>query len=103
MLDTETPATTRPGGGLVITYANGVVVDPCASSPDLCKPPTPIETPIIEVVEADPCATAPDSAQCKAQKPGDDEDKEKDQFGDEQENGKKDEKSSQKKVAQCGV
>jgi ribosomal protein L12E/L44/L45/RPP1/RPP2 len=62
-----------------------------------------VETPIIDVVEADPCATAPDSAQCKAQKPGDDKDKEKDQFGDEQENGKKDEKSSQKKVAQCGV
>jgi filamentous hemagglutinin family protein len=102
VLDTETPATTRPNGGLVITYANGVVVDPCASSPDLCKPPTAVD-PIIDVVEADPCATAPDSAQCKAQKPGDDEDKEKDQFGDEQENGKKDEKSSQKKVAQCGV
>jgi hypothetical protein len=102
VLDTETPATTRAGGGLVITYANGVVVDPCASSPDLCKPPTAVD-PIIDVVEADPCATAPDSAQCKAQKPGDDKDKEKDQFGDEQENGKKDEKSSQKKVAQCGV
>jgi hypothetical protein len=102
VFDTGTPATTGPGGGLVITYANSIVVDPCASSPDLCKPPTAVD-PIIDVVEADPCATAPDSAQCKAQKPDDDKDKEQDQFGDEQENGKKDEKSSQKKVAQCGI
>ena len=102
VFDTSTPATTGPGGGLVITYANSIVIDPCASSPDLCKPPTPVD-PIVKVVDADPCATAPDSAQCKAQKPNDDKDKEKEQFGDEQENGKKDEKSSQKKVAQCGI
>jgi hypothetical protein len=94
------PATTASGGGLVITYANStaIVLDPCASSPDLCKPPTP-EDPFDEAFKADACASAPDSAQCKAQKA--DEENEGEQFGDE--GGKKDEKQSQKKVAQCGV
>lgn len=101
VLTHDTPATTTSGGGLVITYANAVIVDPCAASPDLCKPPSPIK-PIIDVVEADPCATSPDSAQCKAIKTGEKEEEE-DSFGDEATDGKKDEKSSQKKVAQCGV
>ncbi|MDO8340356.1 MAG: hypothetical protein Q7T59_00075, partial [Candidatus Woesebacteria bacterium] len=98
------PATTGSGGGLVITYANttAIVLDPCASSPDLCKPPSPKDNPVIDVVEADPCATAPDSAQCKALKDDENDKTEKGDFGDE-DDGKQNEKSSQKKVAQCGV
>jgi hypothetical protein len=94
----DTPAKTTAGGGLEITYANAVVVDPCASSPDLCKLPSPIDNPIIEIAGADPCATSPDAAQCKAK--SDEKEKEKGQFGDE-DTGNKNEKSSQKKVAQC--
>jgi len=98
-----TPATTSVGGGLAIAYTNAaaadvIFVDPCASSPDLCKLPIPIDNPVIDIVEADPCATSPDSAQCKAQKP-DDEGEEQDKFGDEETDGNK--KSGQKKVAQC--
>jgi filamentous hemagglutinin family protein len=102
VLDDNTPATSGSGGGLVIAYAGAsVAFDPCASSPDLCKPPQPTD-PVIDVVEADPCATAPDSAQCKAQKEGDEKEKqEKDEFGDE--DGKRDEKSSKRKLAQCGI
>jgi hypothetical protein len=96
----STPATTAAGGGLEITYAGAtsIVFDPCASSPGLCKPPLPD----LDVMDngADPCASAPDSAQCKALK--DEKQKaEKDEFGDE--DGKQNEKSSQKKVAQCSV
>jgi hypothetical protein len=100
VMNTSTPATTSPGGGLVITYANSNVIDPCATSPDLCKPPIATDTPLFDVVEADPCTAAPDSAQCKAPKQEKDRE-EKDQFGDD--DGKKDGKSSQKKVAQCGI
>jgi hypothetical protein len=66
----------------------------------LCKPPIATDTPLFDVVEADPCTAAPDSAQCKAPKQEKDRE-EKDQFGDD--DGKKDGKSSQKKVAQCGI
>jgi hypothetical protein len=92
-----TPAT-EAAKTLVITYANTVTADPCVSSPDICKPPLPIDIPIV-----DPCATAPDSAQCKAQLSEKEKEKtEKDNFGD-ADDGKKDENSSKKKVAQCGV
>jgi hypothetical protein len=88
------------GSGLeiVFTNADAIAVDPCASSPDLCKLPIPIDNPVIDIVEADSCATSPDSAQCKAQKPGD-EGEEKGNFGDEEAAGNR--KSGQKKVAQC--
>jgi hypothetical protein len=93
----STPAT-ESAKTLVITYANTVTVDPCVSSPDICKPPLPIDIPIV-----DPCATAPDSAQCKAQLSEKEKEKsEKDSFGD-ADDGKKDENSSKKNVAQCGV
>ena len=101
VLSHATPATTAAGGGLVINNTNNVVVDPCASSPDLCKPPEPTD-PIIDVTEVDPCTAAPDSAQCKALKEAEEKEKqEKDDFGDE--DGKRDEKSSKRKLAQCGV
>jgi hypothetical protein len=90
------PATTGPGGGLVITYASTGGVDSCVNSPDLCKPPLPV----MDMMEngADPCASDPDSAQCKALK--DEKEKaENDGFGDGESNGK----SSKKKVAQCSV
>ena len=92
----DTPAVLN--SGLLITYANNFVFDPCASSPDLCKPPLPA----LDMMKngADPCASAPDSAQCKALK----DEKEQagnDGFGDE--DGEQNEKSSKKKVAQCSV
>jgi filamentous hemagglutinin family protein len=97
VFDNDTPAT-EAAKTLVINYASTGGVDPCASSPDLCKPPLPV----MDILDngADPCASAPDSAQCKALK--DEKEKaENDGFGDE--DGKQNEKSSQKKVAQCSV
>ena len=102
MVSQQTPATASIGGGLEITYgkasADPIVVDPCTSSPDLCKSPSPIDNPVIDLVVADPCATSPDSAECKAQKLND-EDEAKGKFGDEETDANK--KSAQKKVAQC--
>jgi hypothetical protein len=97
-VDQSTPAT-ESAKSLVITYANTTTVDPCVSSPDICKPPLPIDNPVVDDVAGDPCATAPDSAQCKAIKLGEKEKDEKDSFGD----GERDENSSQKKVGTCGV
>ncbi len=97
-VDQSTPAT-ESAKSLVITYSNTIVVDPCVSSPDICKPPLPIDIPVVDDVAGDPCATAPDSAQCKPIKLGEKEKDEKDSFGD----GEHDENSSQKKVGTCGV
>jgi hypothetical protein len=93
--DLDTPAT-EAAKSLVITYASTGGVDPCVNSPDLCRLLSPVDNPVVDVVEGDPCATAPDSAQCKSIEAGE---KEKDSFGDGDSNGK----SSKKKVAQCGV
>jgi filamentous hemagglutinin family protein len=100
VVDQSTPATDS-AKTLVITYANATVVDPCVASPDLCKPPSPIDNPITDINQGDPCATSPDSAQCKAKTAEKDKDKEKGREFGEEETGNKDEKSSQKKVAQC--
>jgi hypothetical protein len=100
VVNTSTPAVEK--SSLVITYAGtNTAFDPCAASPDLCKPPPPNIDPIGEVTGGDPCATAPDSAQCKAFKETKEKDKQDDHFGDE--DGKRDEKSSQRKLAQCGI
>jgi hypothetical protein len=99
VMNHDRPATLSPGGGLVISYASTTNVDPCVNSPDICKPPLPIDNPVVDVVDGDPCAAAPDSAQCKAIKLAESE--EGDSFG--ANDGEDNENSSKRKVAQCGV
>jgi hypothetical protein len=79
------------GSGLVVTYAN--TIDPCALSPELCKPPEPPEIidPIIIIAGGD-CSTNPGSC---APKPDDTAAGGEGEFGDD---GKS---KGKKKAAQC--
>jgi hypothetical protein len=89
VLDQYTPAT--PGYGLVLAYAN--TIDPCALSPELCKPPEPpaVIEPIIIVPSGD-CSTNPGSC---APKPDDTAGGSEGEFGDD---GKS---KGKRKAAQC--
>ena len=98
------PATA--GAGLNITYANALVVDPCVSNPDLCKPPSPTSTPI----DPPPVTLLPLDPTQPLEYPGYTIGGTEDSFGGEEEaekksdeakDEKKDEKSAHKKVAQC--
>jgi hypothetical protein len=114
------PVPATPGNGLQIAYAS-VMTDLCASSPDLCNPKPPNDSPIdeppptFEIVG--PGGTQPGSGGGstaggtegsfggeegngdKKDEKKDDKDKKSDQAKDE----KKDEKPGQKKVAQCST
>ncbi|MCX7145166.1 MAG: filamentous hemagglutinin N-terminal domain-containing protein [Sulfuritalea sp.] len=92
-----TPATEELGGGLEIKYAStGVTTDICTISPDLCKLPPPNENPIDD--DAPPPFSKPDKdkkASCEEGSFGCEENQAND--------GKKDEKPGEKKVAQCSL
>lgn len=108
-----TPAT--PGNGLQITYSavNPVNQDLCAISPDLCKPPAPIGTPISEAPISfeitGPGGTLLDDPSLviggtEGSFGGEEvaTDEQKDGVkSDDGKSEKKDDKSSRKKVAQC--
>jgi hypothetical protein len=88
---TSTPAT--EGAGLMVTYAGATTIDPCALSPELCKPPEPpvIIDPIIIIPSGD-CSANPGSC---APKPDDTA------GGDEGEFGSDGKSKGKRKAAQC--
>lgn len=114
-----TPVPASPGSGLQVAYsAPAIVIDPCVTSPDLCKLTEPTKPPI------DPAPitfeiTGPGGTQLvgdldstvggtegsfggeEGSKDEKDEKAKKDKKSDEAKDERKDEKRDQKKVAQC--
>jgi hypothetical protein len=100
VVNSSTPAT--EGFGLEIKHASTSTTDICAISPNLCKPPPPNENPIDD--DAPPPFSKPDpdkKATCTEGTFGCDEEKKDKQ--DQANDGKKDEKPGEKKVAQCSL